>query len=753
MNSSPYARVAHRMIELGFSVIPIVPGEKRPGQYTRGEWRGMREWERYCDRQPTTFELDIWTNWPDAGICVALGRASNLIAIDFDYGPQELREALEALIPPSPVRKRGAKGYTAFYRFSTELPSRKWNVGRQSVVEILAHGRQTVLPPTVHPDGMEYAWLTEDTLENTSARELPELPADLVDQIERVVAPYQTEEDREPTKRRSFEGAPDSYWREINDRAMTDFGSWVPELFPMAKARHDGSYRVIAHWRNCERPNVSIHPEGITDWGEGKNYTALDLVMAAAGSDLETATQWLRERVGMPNVEPILPVPVPVAQLRPLSQEQPAPLPVEVPKAPPIAAGFFDLGGAMQQLYDLIVRSARRPQPILAVGAAVSAIGVLMGRKYKTPTGLRSNVYVIGIADSGAGKNAGRETINRVFTAAGLGGYLGGNKIASGSGLLSATFRHPAILFQQDEFGMFLSAVADRKRSPRHLTEIIDHLTELYTSANSVFLGTEYADQKERPRRDIIQPCVCVHGTTTPGHFWGALQSANAVDGSLARFLLFATEESYPEAQDISGDEAIAPELIDALRAIAWPLAAEGGNLATFMQSGDVPPAGVITVPFDDDAAKAMRDLEEEILGRLRAAEGSQFTSVLARQWEHTARLAMIRAVSRDARAARVNASDVSWADTVVQRSVELLCSGIERHVADNADESKAKKTLEIIRAAGEPGISKTELIRKTHFLGRDRDGILKSLVESEEVVATIRPGTTKPTTVYRAVG
>ena len=77
----------------------------------------------------------------------------------------------------------------------------------------------------------------------------------------------------------------------------------------------------------------------------------------------------------------------------------------------------------------------------------------------------------------------------------------------------------------------------------------------------------------------------------------------------------------------------------------------------------------------------------------------------------------------------------------------------IERHVADNADESKAKKTLEIIRAAGEPGISKTELIRKTHFLGRDRDGILKSLVESEEVVATIRPGTTKPTTVYRAVG
>jgi hypothetical protein len=111
----------------------------------------------------------------------------------------------------------------------------------------------------------------------------------------------------------------------------------------------------------------------------------------------------------------------------------------------------------------------------------------------------------------------------------------------------------------------------------------------------------------------------------------------------------------------------------------------------------------------------------------------------------------MIRAVSRNPITPGVVLEDVRWAEVVVQRSVDLLCDGIDRHVADNPEESRVKRTMEIIRAAGDAGISKSDLIRRTHFLGRDRDAILKSLVESGEVVSTIKPGVTKPTTIYRA--
>lgn len=183
--------------------------------------------------------------------------------------------------------------------------------------------------------------------------------------------------------------------------------------------------------------------------------------------------------------------------------------------------------GLVGDLARYMIDTARRPQPLLAVGASLCALGALMGRRYRTTTDLRTNLYIVGIADSGSGKNHAREVVNELFFAAGLAHHLGGNKIASGAGLLTALHRQPAILFQIDEFGMFLSAAADRKRSPRHITEILDNMTELYTAACGVFLGAEYANRDgSNERRDIVQPCLCVYGTTTPLHFWGALQGA-----------------------------------------------------------------------------------------------------------------------------------------------------------------------------------------------------------------------------------
>ncbi len=233
-----------------------------------------------------------------------------------------------------------------------------------------------------------------------------------------------------------------------------------------------------------------------------------------------------------------------------------APMPILTP------APSFTLtipGGLVGDLARYMIDTARRPQPLLAVGASLCALGALMGRRYRTTTDLRTNLYIVGIADSGSGKNHAREVVNELFFAAGLAHHLGGNKIASGAGLLTALHRQPAILFQIDEFGMFLSAAADRKRSPRHITEILDNMTELYTAASGIFLGAEYANRDgSNERRDIVQPCLCVYGTTTPLHFWGALQGANVVDGSLARLIILPSEEDYPDENRRAGLRQIA---------------------------------------------------------------------------------------------------------------------------------------------------------------------------------------------------
>ena len=63
-----------RLVDAGYSILPIAPGAKCPGPYSRSNgWRGLTDWVRFCDRQPTALELEIWSGWPGCGIGIPGG--------------------------------------------------------------------------------------------------------------------------------------------------------------------------------------------------------------------------------------------------------------------------------------------------------------------------------------------------------------------------------------------------------------------------------------------------------------------------------------------------------------------------------------------------------------------------------------------------------------------------------------------------------------------------------------------------------
>ena len=377
-----------------------------------------------------------------------------------------------------------------------------------------------------------------------------------------------------------------------------------------------------------------------------------------------------------------------------------------------------------------------------------------MGRNYRTESNLRSNLYIVGIADSGSGKNHAREIINEVFFEAELALHLGGNKIASGAGLLTALHRQPAILFQIDEFGMFLSAAADRKRSPRHITEILDNMTELYTAAGGVFLGAEYANRDgSNDRRDINQPCLCVYGTTTPLHFWGALQGANVVDGSLARFLILPSDENYPDENLAAGIRQTPSALIHGLKTLAAGSGLQSGNL-TGMTPGQTTAVNPITVPMSDEAKARFKELSDTLTEELRAARGTAFTAILARIGENSLKLSLIVAVGRDPSQPMIDLSAAEWAIGFVRHFAARTMEAIERHVADTETEAHLKRLKEIIRAAGAKGITKSEITRSSQWLkARDRDEILLTLIESGDITTGMRDTGGRRAMVYRLSG
>jgi TolB-like protein/class 3 adenylate cyclase len=299
---------------------------------------------------------------------------------------------------------------------------------------------------------------------------------------------------------------------------------------------------------------------------------------------------------------------------------------------------------ALELLVDNILASAVRPQPILAIGASLCALGALISRKYRTQTNLRTNLYVVGMAGSGGGKDHARSAIKEAFIAAGLQRYLGGNRIASGSGLLTALYRQPSSLFQLDEFGQFLGS---KRHAPKYLTEIWDLLTEFYTSAGGTFFGAEYADQSQRPRQDIGQPCCCVHATTVPEPFWAALQQGSMVDGSLARFLVFQTDDDVPDRNRRPRPIGDVPDkLVQALQGIAAGIPGHGGgNIAALVEGPMVVP-DPYPVPMTPEAERLFDALDEELTAHQREAVGTNRSAVLARVWENTAKVALIKAIS-----------------------------------------------------------------------------------------------------------
>jgi archaellum biogenesis ATPase FlaH len=312
---SPYDQRAHHYLERGYSVIPIAPGTKRPGNWTQENgWRGMHDWERFSRELPTEIQIKHWCNWPDAGIGLLCGKLSQIVALDRDWDCPG-SDALEQIIPWSSVKKKGAKGYTAFFRYNNER-SCSFNINGMRVMDVLSDGRQTLMPGTRHPEGMTYVYLTEDILEDYKPEELPQLPDDFLDQVAKVLAPYQTDEDKKYQKKNIVvveKGETinteltiqQQYFRDINRVALDNLDAWVPNLIPTATRQGEG-YRAIATWRGGKNPNVGINPDGIRDWKEGAGFTPIDLVRHTHQSTFAQAVAALRDCLPFQEPEPIV---------------------------------------------------------------------------------------------------------------------------------------------------------------------------------------------------------------------------------------------------------------------------------------------------------------------------------------------------------------------------------------------------------------------------------------------------------------
>lgn len=233
----PFRDTAFRLIEAGHSPVPIVPGTKRPA---------LAGWQRLCNAPLSPDEIERIARSPIAyGVGVALG-FNGLVAIDVDTDDAEIVAAIRDAVM-STLGKAGSRGLTVFGRDPGGGFRTRHFAG---MADILAHGSQTVLPPTPHPAGVMYRWMSPATLLDTPISALPIIDPDIADRLAATLAPWSTtlKPVRKPAQARLQPCVLSANERERQQRyAVAILARELPALASMASntGRNQSAFRIV----------------------------------------------------------------------------------------------------------------------------------------------------------------------------------------------------------------------------------------------------------------------------------------------------------------------------------------------------------------------------------------------------------------------------------------------------------------------------------------------------------------------------
>ena len=668
---------------MGYRVFPCRPGRKLPNT-THGR------------NDATTDEAQIrawWEACPTANIGLV---TDGLLVVDVDGGdndwPTNQELAAELCQAPTSVTPSGGRHHV--YR-QPEGREYRSTAGRLATkVDTRANGGYIVAPPSRLDDGSQYQWI--DGLELDPLGRLPEPPEWLTKMADALA------QGRGPGAMPQGPILGDSNPIPDGQRNYT-LARLAGTMRRAGMSR--GEIASALHRANVDRccpPLCESEVERIAD--SISRYEPDQITVAVVEGHWGQMAEEIPDSIG-----PIDPGPFP--------------------------AHLLEVPGLLADTCQYMLDSSHRPQPILALGAGLSLLSVITGRRVMDEIGTRPNLYGLGVAPSGAGKEAPRSAVKEILWQAGAGAMLG-ESIASHAGLVTHTGQQPSMVWLIDEIGRWLRGISAVGDKAPHLSGIVTNFMKFYTSSHSVYLGDAYADITKRV--EIHQPNVVLFGTTVPESLYQGLTADSVADGFLSRVLIWEGPNTRPKKRK---PRAMAPpaDLVDQVRAwVNWTPGA--GNLATQhpkpLVITSTREAGAMLDEFDEECDKA-QDQEESQLGTLwsRAAEKARKLALL-----HTcSRMVPGEPIQIDLEASR-------WACELAKYLTQRLIHLAHQWVADGPFDGRRKRVLRSIQESGKHGLTGSELCRRTQSLSpRERAEVLEALLQSGEIRAelneSLKPG------------
>lgn len=335
------------------------------------------------------------------------------------------------------------------------------------------------------------------------------------------------------------------------------------------------------------------------------------------------------------------------------------------------------------------LKTAYSPDRAIAFAGALALQAALTARKLRSPSNLRTPVYLLATAWSGDGKNRPREVNAEILRQCpGMMAVVKG-AMGSGAGIEEALAVFPVRLFQSDEFDTLLKQAAESKDGSGQA--IIRLLLNINSEANNrAYPMRALASDREREERTIDTPSLILFGTCTPKNFHNSLTETMLEAGLFARMLVFHGDP-MPVNQRVKW-EAVPTDIMDEAKfwASYRPPGDGSGNLADIFPD----PLEVPYVGRGEDVLIEAGEIAEHEKRKAKAAEDNVGCSVWSRFRERATQLAMLYGASVNCRHPTINEDGATWAVQLVRHQIKTMLEQAGKHCGISEHEKLCQKFM-----------------------------------------------------------
>jgi hypothetical protein len=674
-----------------YSVIPDKFKMKRPA---------INAWSDYCYKLPTMEERESWvTNFKETNLAVCLGEVSGIIALDLDTVDQRILDIILPILPESPVVKVGAKGETRFFKYTGETTDiLKFN--GEVVIEILSSNKKTTLPPSIHPSGVAYKWVGKSLLDIDKSS-LPILPPALFAHLSSKLK-LELPDMVSQSSNKLISGR--------NDALSSLCGKLIGESVPMDEAIRE----LIKFDKETNDVPLFDDPE---EMRHCEPYSNALMFYSNHLNTINTRRQRENKEYEVPAMQTVVEAEkLKEMRLGKLQKQEKLKNPSR--ELPPVHT-------ALKTIYSTILSNSWVKQPDLAFGASLALMSTLISRKF-TFRGMCSNLYVLNIAPSGAGKDAPQAQVKKMLIDVNAHSLLGAGDYVSDASLMDSLGVKPVRLDVMDEAGGILKNINSGKSD--YNGKMADVLAELYTSSNSKYLGRATA---EGTKGSCDRPNVNILASTTPTGFSEGISIKAIEKGLMGRFLVFQGDP-HKEAKRLTAFPGLDAATKSHLRFLFGYQPADLNTPCI----GNIPQA-CTEIQSTESAELRLDSIFGEFDALRRSTEAhSPLLPIIARLYQQMIKVIMISAASRNAnKIPFIDVLDVEFGYKTILYYYDTIQEVIERYIFNNNNEREQMKIVNIIKDNGGT-ITKRLLTRKTRSMNkRTRDSHLEDLIESGEVL------------------